>query len=173
MKEAKTRFLKAAMSEGLATWNFHEPSLRGIPTEELHSVYTRWAEGGYGIILSGNIMIELDQLEAAGNMIIPPDAPFTGERFEAFQKLALAAKAGGSLFFGQLSHPGRQVSASIQPVPISASNVPLEENEMSLVAATPRPMVDADFDRVVKGFAHAARYCYEAGFDGIQLHAAQ
>ncbi len=38
-------------------------------------------EGGFGIILTGNLMIEYDQLEFAGNTIIPLEAPCHGERF--------------------------------------------------------------------------------------------
>lgn len=34
-------------------------------------------------------------------------------------------------------------------------------------------MVKKDFEEVIEGFAHAAEYCYKAGFDGIQLNAAQ
>ena len=43
--------------------------------------------GRIGQILTGNIMIEYEHIEAAGNSIIPLDAGFEGERFEAFKKL--------------------------------------------------------------------------------------
>jgi 2,4-dienoyl-CoA reductase-like NADH-dependent reductase (Old Yellow Enzyme family) len=68
-------------------------------------------------------MLEHDQLEAPGNMIIPPTAPFSGSRFDAFKKLATEAKKHGSLILGQLSHPGRQVQDGINAHPISASDV--------------------------------------------------
>lgn len=50
-------------------------------------------------------MIEYDHLEGIGNAIIPRDAPFSGERFDAFQELATVAKADGALIVGQVSHP--------------------------------------------------------------------
>ena len=79
-RSAPNRFLKGAMSELLATWSPTDFSKRGIPTKELINVYRRWGEGGTGVLLSGNIMIAYDQLEAAGNTIIPPSAGFDGER---------------------------------------------------------------------------------------------
>lgn len=172
-KTAKNRFLKAAMTERLSTWDAKELEKRGIPTKELINVYRRWGEGGFGVILSGNTMIEYDQLEAAGNPIIPPGAPFSGERFEAFREMAAQAKKHGSLFMCQLSHPGRQVQDTINPHPISASDVQLEGSVLGMSFGKPRPMEKKDFEQVINGFAYAAEYCYNAGFDGVQLHAAQ
>ena len=71
-------------------------------------------------------MIDYNHLEAMGNPIIPPNAQFSGPRFDAFKKLAAQAKAHGSLVVGQVSHPGRQVEDRIQEHPISASDVHLE-----------------------------------------------
>ncbi|KAL8651086.1 MAG: hypothetical protein Q9210_003452 [Variospora velana] len=77
-------------------------------------------------------MMEYNQLEAAGNPIIPRTAPFHGERFEAFKALATASKAHGSLIIGQVSHPGRQCDSRIQPDPVSASDVQLQGNIMGM-----------------------------------------
>lgn len=170
---APNRFLKGAMTERLSSWHPTNLPLRGVPSPELVNVYRRWGEGGFGLILTGNVMIEYDQLEAAGNPIIPRDAPFQGERFERFSAMAKEAKKGGSLVHAQLSHPGRQVADHIQPNPISASDVQLEGNVMGQTFAKPRPMEKKDFEAVIEGFAHAAEYCYKAGFDGVQLHGAQ
>ncbi|KAF3766862.1 FMN-linked oxidoreductase [Cryphonectria parasitica EP155] len=169
---AKNRFMKAAMTERLSTWDPVNIEKRGVPKPELINVYRRWGEGGYGVILSGNVMIEYDHLEAPGNPIIPYGAPFEGERFEAFRELAAAGKKEGSLFLAQVSHPGRQVVEAVQPHPISASDVQLEGEVMGMTFAKPRAMEKKDIERVVEGFAHAAEYAQKAGFDGIQLHGA-
>lgn len=171
-KVAKNRFLKGAMSELQASWDSKDLTKRGMPPKELVELYRRWGEGGYGVILLGNTMIEYDQLENAGNHIIPRDAPFSGERFERFKEIAAASKAHGSLVYPQLSHPGRQVQEYIQPNPISASDVQLVGSAFGSFAK-PRPMEKEDFENVINGFAHAAEYCYKAGFDGVQLHGAQ
>jgi 2,4-dienoyl-CoA reductase-like NADH-dependent reductase (Old Yellow Enzyme family) len=77
-RTAKNRFLKAAMTERISSWDPKDFKARGIPSKNLINVYKRWGEGGFGQILTGNIMIEYDQLEAMGNPIIPRDAEFSG-----------------------------------------------------------------------------------------------
>ena len=125
-KTASNRFLKAAMTERMSSWDPVDLKARGVPTGSLIKVYQKWGEGGFGQILTGNIMIDYDQLEAPGNAIIPQEAPFSGDRFEAFKELATQAKKHGSLIVGQVSHPGRQVGSIVQQNPISASDVHLE-----------------------------------------------
>lgn len=170
---ANNRFMKASMTERMSTWDPNDFEKRGIPTNEVINLYRRWGEGGFGMILTGNVMLEYDHLEAAGNLIIPCNAPFAGDRFEAFKQLSAASKHHGSLIIPQLSHPGRQVGETIQKAPISASDIQLDIDANGMRFAKPRPMEERDFDRVTNGFLHAAEYCYEAGFDGVQLHGAQ
>lgn len=119
-------------------------------------------------------MVDPEHLEAPGNCIIPPDAPFRGPRFEGFEAIAHGVKeaAQGSLIIGQLSHPGRQVEESIQPHPISASAVQLVAPHLHKTYGVPRPATRDDITRVVEAFAHAAAYLECAGFDGAELHAA-
>lgn len=171
-RTAKNRFLKAAMTERLSSWDPNDFEKRGIPSQELVNVYKRWGEGGFGQILTGNLMIFPDHLEAMGNPIIPATAPLSGPRFTAFQSLASAAKAHGSLIVGQVSHPGRQVESRIQPNPISASDIQLSGNVMGMTFARPRAATTEDIASVIAGFAHAAEYLEAAGFDAIQLHGA-
>lgn len=127
-RTAPNRFLKGAMTERLSSWSPTDRASRGVPSSNLINAYRRWGEGGIGLILSGNIMVEYDHLEAAGNPIVTlkEEAKEGEERFEAFKEMARVAKAGGSLFVGQVSHPGRQVQDTIQPEPISASDVQLK-----------------------------------------------
>ncbi|KAI4155907.1 MAG: hypothetical protein LQ340_000657 [Diploschistes diacapsis] len=171
-RDAPNRFLKAAMTERLSSWDPTNTAARGVPSAGLINVYKRWGEGGFGHILTGNIMVHPEHLEARGNPIIPEDAPFSGERFEAFKKMGAESKAHGSLVVGQLSHPGRQTAEAVQPHPISASDVQLEGNLMGMTFAKPRPMTKEDIKKVINEFAHAAEYLYKAGYDGVQLHAA-
>jgi 2,4-dienoyl-CoA reductase-like NADH-dependent reductase (Old Yellow Enzyme family) len=66
-KTAQNRFLKGAMTERLSSWDSKNLEARGVPSKNLINVYRRWGEGKFGVILTGNIMIEYDHLEAAGN----------------------------------------------------------------------------------------------------------
>lgn len=164
--------MKAAMTERLSSWDSHEFEARGIPSKNLINVYKRWGEGEFGVILTGNLMLEYDQLEAAGNAIVPADAPFAGERFDAFKELAAAGKAHGSLILGQLSHPGRQTADKLQPHPISASDVQLQGTLMGMTFAKPHAASPEEIHRVIEAFAHGAEYLYKAGYDGAELHGA-
>ncbi|KAI0444205.1 NADH:flavin oxidoreductase/NADH oxidase [Xylaria telfairii] len=171
-RTAPNRFLKGAMTERLSSWDPKDLQKRGVPSKELVNVYRRWGEGGLGMILTGNVLLHYDQLEAPGNPIIPKDAPLSDERFERFKDLSEQAKAHGSLIVAQLSHPGRQVPDFIQPHPISASDVQLEGTAMGMTFGKPRAMEKNDIKDVVDSFAYAAEYLYKAGYDGIELHGA-
>lgn len=166
------RFLKGAMSERLASWSETDLSGRGIPSDELVQTYTVWGQGQIGLILTGNVMIDPEQLETEGNLIIPTDAPFSGKRFEQYRRLAAGATSNGSLIVAQVSHPGRQTPYHLQPHPISASDVQLGGEVLGNTYGVPRPATDEDIERVIEGFVHAAEFLDRAGFDGIQLHAA-
>ncbi|KAF2465034.1 NADH oxidase [Lindgomyces ingoldianus] len=171
-RSAPNRFLKGAMTERLSSWHPTDLPARGIPSKEVINVYRRWGEGGLGTMLTGNIQIELDQLEAAGNLIIPRTEPPSGPRFEAFAELAEVAKREGSLIVAQVSHPGRQCQNTIQKDPVSASDVKLEGNLFGMEFNKPHAATQNEINIIVEGFAHAAEYLEKAGFDGIELHGA-
>lgn len=151
-------------------------SSRGIPSPELVRLYETWGEGGWGQILTGNIMIDPAHLEGMGNTVIPVneegETRFSGPRFDGFAAMAAAAKKHGSLIVGQVSHPGRQVRADINPDPIGPSAIRLVKTDMHTVHGHPRAATRQDIRRVVEGFAHAAEFLERAGFDGIMLHGA-
>ncbi|KAI7772117.1 hypothetical protein LZL87_009280 [Fusarium oxysporum] len=185
---AKNRFLKSPMAESLASWDPEIISKRGIPTDELIELYRRWGEGknNFGIVVTGNIDIDLNSVGAAASPGIPVDAPFEGERFEKFKQLAAVTKKDGSLFLAQVNHPGRQVPYKFNPIAISASDVQLGESlsalqrhvlivtdpKMGMTFGKPHAATREEIAQIIEGFAHAAEYLEKAGFDGIELHAA-
>lgn len=171
-KSAPNRFMKGAMTERLSSWDPKDLEKRGTPSKRLINAYRRWGEGSIGVILTGNIMIEFDQLEAAGNPIVPRTEQPSGARFDAFRKMAEVSKAHGSLVVAQVSHPGRQCEDRIQKNPISASDVQLEGNVMGMQFAKPHPATRQELDDIIEGFAHSAAYLEKAGYDGIELHGA-
>jgi 2,4-dienoyl-CoA reductase-like NADH-dependent reductase (Old Yellow Enzyme family) len=171
---AINRFLKASMSEKLATFDEHDLSARGIPGKELENLYRKWGEGQWGVILTGNVMIDPGHLEGAHNTIIPIDALFEGERFEGYKAMAAAAKSHGSLLVAQVGHPGRQTPESLQKHPISASDIQLVTAALApgFTYGKPRSATQDDIDSIIKAFTHAAVYPEKAGVDGIELHGA-
>ncbi|KAL8414470.1 hypothetical protein RB594_005636 [Gaeumannomyces avenae] len=172
-RTAKNRLMKAAMNEKLSSWSDNDMQLGGIPTKQLIELYRRWGEreNNWGMIITGNISIELDHPISRGNGAITLESPFAGDRFEAFRQLASAGKANGSLIIAQMNHPGRQASADDQPHPISASAVQLAPT-FGTTFGEPRAATKADIARIVASFGHAAQYLERAGFDGMELHGA-
>lgn len=120
------RFLKGAMAELLSSWSPTDIPSRGVPSANLVNVYRRWGQGGIGLLVTGNIMVDYVHFESKGNSVIAKDAGFEGERFERFKEIAEAARREGSLVLGQVNHAGRQVSDAINKHPISASDVQLK-----------------------------------------------
>jgi 2,4-dienoyl-CoA reductase-like NADH-dependent reductase (Old Yellow Enzyme family) len=129
------------MSEYMASWDKNDPSKCGIPSDRLVKLYEKWGQAGYGIIITGNVMLHPEQLEAPGNAILC-SLYETPERIEQFRRVAAAGKAGGSLMIMQISHPGRQVPAFINPNPLGASDIKLVDQVM---------LVDRLIDRFASG----------------------
>ncbi len=155
------RISKAAMTEGLATPD-------GRPTPELEQLYGIWSDGGAGMLLSGNIIIDRDHLERPGNVIIEaePDADMAA-RLASWAK---AATRNGNHFWAQISHGGRQTQKLVNPHPKSASDVTLSLPGGQF--AKPTPLKKEEIADLVQRFAIASKACQNAGFTGIQLHAA-
>ena len=75
------RLFKAAMTEGLA-------DARNRATERHVTLYRRWAEGGAGILLTGNVQVDRRYLERAGNIVI--DGPQDEAQLAALEAMAEA-----------------------------------------------------------------------------------
>ncbi|KZL78744.1 NADH oxidase [Colletotrichum tofieldiae] len=163
------RSVKADMSETLAS--FHPTNIegRGVPSPELIKLYQTWGVGGWGMVLTGNILIDPEHFEAPGNSVVSLGSPFSGRRFEAFSEMADATKVDGSLLIGQVLHPGRVADPSVQPRSIIASNV---EMVVPGFHAKPRSAKKEEIKRIVEGLGFAAEYPEKAGFDGMQVRGA-
>lgn len=102
------------------------------------TIMYRWGEGEntFGIIATGNIDLEYDQVDSVGDMIITLQDSFTGSRFEGFKELATAGKANGALVIGQLAHPGSQLFAHVRQDAISPSGIQLRKHFLLLLSGT-------------------------------------
>ena len=155
------RLCKAAMTEGLA-----DPL--GQATPALTQLYGLWSDGGAGLLLSGNVQIDGGHLERPGNVII--DSEPGEEAMSALRRWAEAGKRGGNHFWAQISHAGRQCQKMVNPHPKAPSAVKLGLPGGQF--GEPVAMSEADIEAVIAGFARCARVLKNAGFTGVQLHAA-
>jgi 2,4-dienoyl-CoA reductase-like NADH-dependent reductase (Old Yellow Enzyme family) len=151
------RIAKAALSEALGDAD-------NSPDDRIVALYRRWAQGGYGLLITGNIMVDRAHLGEPGNIAIEDD-----RALPALTAWAKAAHDGGAAIFAQLNHPGRQSNLlNIGHQPVAPSAVPLAMPG----ATTPRALTPAEIEDIIERFATAAAICEEAGFDGVELHAA-
>lgn len=157
----KNRLAKAAMTEGLAN-----PA--GEATEELERIYGLWSDGGAGILISGNIAIDGDHLERPGNVVI--DRELSEAPMAALQRWCAAATRNGNHFWAQLSHAGRQTQKIVNPHPKAPSAVAL--NLPGGQFGQPVPLSLGEIEKLQDRYVVAAKVCKQAGFTGVQIHAA-
>jgi 2,4-dienoyl-CoA reductase-like NADH-dependent reductase (Old Yellow Enzyme family) len=155
------RLVKAAMTEGLA-----DPA--GVPTPELERLYGLWSDGGAGLLLSGNILIDGDHLERPGNVIIDRE-PDEAMR-DALSRWAQVATRNGNHFWAQISHAGRQTQKNINPHPKAPS--PVKVGLPGGQFGEPVALTVLEIEDIVRRFGVCAAAVKAAGFTGVQVHAA-
>jgi 2,4-dienoyl-CoA reductase-like NADH-dependent reductase (Old Yellow Enzyme family) len=157
------RLAKAATSEQLA-------DRHGAPTPQLIEGYAHHARSGVGLLISGNVMVDGSALEARRNVVVEDD-----RHLPALRRWAAVTRGTDARLLLQLSHPGRQtmrgasVAGRAQDV-VAPSAVPLSLG--TALFRPPRALSDAEIADVVARFARTAAVAAEAGFAGVQLHAA-
>jgi 2,4-dienoyl-CoA reductase-like NADH-dependent reductase (Old Yellow Enzyme family) len=152
-----TRIMKAAMSEALG-------DKANAPDERLERLYTTWSQGGYGLLITGNVMVDRTQLGEPGNVVIEDERDLA-----TLTRWAKSTHDAGVPIWVQLNHPGRQSNLlALGHTPVAPSAVAL-----SLPGApTPRELTPQEIEDIIDRFANAAAVCETAGFDGVQVHAA-
>lgn len=154
------RIAKAAMEENMAGDG-------QLPDEELLSLYRRWSAGGTGLLITGNVMVHAEALTGPAGVVLDEAAPL-----EPFVKWAQAAKSGGSTVWMQINHPGRQVQADMPGVVWGPSDVGVNLGRHSNRFGRPVAMTPDQIDATVARFATTAARAAEAGFNGVEVHAA-
>ena len=116
-------------------------------------------------------MVDGAALEAPRNVVIEDD-----QHREQLRRWAAVTEGTDAKFILQLSHPGRQtmrgnrLPGRRQDV-VGPSEVPLAVGGNRLFRA-PRALSDAEIKAIIARFARAAQIAADAGFHGVQIHAA-
>lgn len=152
------RIAKSAMSERLGNPD-------GSPSPELVRLYERWGDGGAGLLITGNVMVDRRALGETGNVVVEDERDLT-----ALSEWARAAKRGGSRVWMQINHPGRQSPRTLSRQPVAPSAVGLRGTAGAF--AKPRALESAEVEEIVARFVETARIAERAGFDGVQIHGA-
>ncbi|NMO04692.1 NADH:flavin oxidoreductase/NADH oxidase family protein [Gordonia sp. TBRC 11910] len=154
------RLAKAAMEENMAATG-------QLPGDTLVRLYERWGSGGAGLLITGNVMVHAEALTGPAGVVLDDRSPL-----EPFRRWASAAKSGGAKVWMQINHPGRQVRADMPGVAWAPSPTRIDIGRNSKRFATPEAMTASQIADTVERFVTTARRAEEAGFDGVEIHAA-
>jgi 2,4-dienoyl-CoA reductase-like NADH-dependent reductase (Old Yellow Enzyme family) len=153
------RLMKSAMSEQLGT-------IDNRVTAGLATLYGRWARGGIGLLVTGNVMVDRRALGEPSNVVLEDDRDA-----DALSAWATAGTADGTRLFAQLNHPGRQSPRGLNRENVAPSVVAWKP-DMQAWFAEPRALIDSEIDDILTRFGTAAKLAKDAGFSGVQIHGA-
>ncbi|MFD8649113.1 NADH:flavin oxidoreductase/NADH oxidase family protein [Streptomyces mirabilis] len=154
------RIAKAAMEENMAGDG-------QLPDQELLSLYRRWASGGTGLLITGNVMVHAEALTGPGGVVLDEHAPL-----KPFTEWAAAGKSGGGAIWMQINHPGRQIQADMPGVVWGPSDIGVSLGKHSSRFGRPVAMTAEQIKATVTRYAVTAHRAEKAGFDGVEIHAA-
>jgi 2,4-dienoyl-CoA reductase-like NADH-dependent reductase (Old Yellow Enzyme family) len=139
----------------------HSATAEGIPTEQMAHYYEDFAKGGFSMIITeGTYTDEFFSRTDAHQPGIVNDS-----QLRAWAKVVEQVHAHDSLIIAQLMHGGalsQYIESTIAPSAVQ----PIGNFYF------PREMNADDFYRVKEGYIKAAIHAQIAGFDGIEIHAA-
>jgi len=161
---APNRILMAPLTRMRATRSF-------VPTDLMKTYYVQRASAGL-IITEATGMCR----EGLGTPFAP--GIWTEEQVAGWQPITEAVHEAGGRIVCQLWHMGRIVHPSFldgrPPVSASATTAPHHAHTYDGTApfAQARPLEIAEVPRLLDDYRRAAGFAMAAGFDGVQLHAA-
>ena len=144
----------------------------GVPTELVPTYYAQRA--GAGLIISEGVFPV-----ALGKGYVRTPGIETAEQVTAWKQVAEAVQARGGRIFMQLMHCGRISHPSLLPggaLPQAPSAIKPAGQTWTATGlqdfVTPHALSMVEIAAVIEGYRQAARLAIEAGFDGVELHAA-
>ena len=157
----KNRICKAAMTERIAKGN-------NLAHQGHINLYRKWAEGNIGILLTGNVMIDRNNMEGPANVVI--DAQNYMDHIDELKNWSSVGTQNNTQLWMQISHAGRQTPGEINSSPSAPSDVQLKIPGRSY--GVPKPMSEEEILEVIDRFVFTAKIARETGFTGVQFHSA-
>ena len=156
----KNRFAKSAMSEALGTIDNHV-------TPALERLYGRWAQGGTGLLITGNIMIDRNHTGEPRNVVLEDERDMA-----LLKRWADAGKNQGNDIWVQLNHPGKQIPRMLASGDTLAPSAVPFGKELKSAFKTPRALTEDEIFDIIRRFATSSVLAKKAGFTGVQIHGA-
>ena len=144
----------------------------GVPISLMAEYYAQRASAGLIIAEGTNI-----SPQGRGYALTP--GIYNDEQVEGWRQVTEAVHARGGRIFPQLWHVGRISHPSLQPggaLPVAPSAICPEATSYTEAGfqpcVTPRALATTEIPEIVEQYRHAARNALSAGFDGVEIHAA-
>lgn len=150
--QLKNRLVKSAMSDSLGNGN-------GDPTPQQMRLYERWAEGGIGLSIIGEVQGDFRFPEKPGNLVFSS----TTSDHQKVKALAARATVQNTHLWAQLGHAG-----ALSHPPISN---PMGPSALHIGSFTCRGMSIEDVKGLPAMFAQTALFAKNSGLTGVQVHA--
>jgi N-ethylmaleimide reductase len=143
-----------------------------VPTALMATYYTQRASAGL-------VIAEATQISAEGQGYLDTPGIYTPAQVAGWKTVTDSVHAAGGKIVLQLWHVGRISHTSLLPggaQPVSstarAANAQTFTAEGFVNVSTPRALRTDEMPRLVADYRHAARCAMQAGFDGVEVHAA-
>lgn len=149
-----------------------------VPTDLMARYYAQRASAGF-------IISEGTQIEPRGQGYAWTPGIYSSEQIAGWRKVTEAVHAQGGVIFAQLWHVGRVSHAQLQPggaAPVAPSAVKAQKVKAFIETgpgtgtlvdpSVPRALTIAEIRELVDLYAQGARNAIAAGFDGVEIHAA-
>ena len=132
---------------------------QGNPTQTQMRLYERWAEGGIGLSIIGEVQGGSEHAEKPGNLVLND-----GSDTAALKELTRRATANQAHLWAQLGHAGAMTDTAIGsrkgPTALELPGLKCDALSAAEIAALPDT------------FARAARIARDLGFTGVEVHSA-
>lgn len=148
----KNRIAKSAMSDSLGDGAGH-------PTTEQIGLYQRWAGGGAAVSIIGEVQGTSGYAEKPGNLVLNETSDL-----HRFRELAQQGGQNGAKLWLQLGHAGA--------LAYSPTSAPKGPSALDLPGLRCAELTIDEIHKLPSEFARTARIARQAGFGGVQIHAA-
>ncbi|MBW1994687.1 MAG: NADH:flavin oxidoreductase [Deltaproteobacteria bacterium] len=130
-------------------------------TDRQVSYYAERARGGVGTVI-----VEAAVIHPSVRAFERQVGVYDKRLIPGLSRLASAIRQEGAVALIQLHHAGPKIKTELGLQPVSASSVQIRQGDM------PRQLSIMELDQIRKDFTAAARLVFQAGFNGVELHAA-
>ncbi len=143
----------------------------GVPTEQMAEYYRQFSLGGFGLTITEGTY----PLGPASQGYTNQPGLTTPAQAAGWATVTSAVHAVGGLIVAQLMHAGalsQHLAATLGPSAITPRGQQMPEYGGTGPYPTPAAATEAEIEDIIAGFAASAALAADAGFDGVEIHAA-